>query len=124
EASPVRPAAAPHDPAGTTFRLMNPARAPAAARQTQAAFFQTLSMTRENLMFIIARTDHVKRVIRDIVTDTYFDGSYRKIEAIKQLRGFFDLGLKDAKDLIEAEIADRLPVTNNIDAVLNRIASS
>lgn len=55
-------------------------------------------------------TDWAGRVVLDVLSDTYAGGERfiieqigdKKIEAIKEVRAFTGLGLKDAKDVVEA----------------------
>lgn len=55
-------------------------------------------------------TDWAGRVVLDVLSDTYAGGDRfvieqigdRKIEAIKEVRAFTGVGLKEAKDLVEA----------------------
>jgi ribosomal protein L7/L12 len=65
--------------------------------------------------------DEVRAQIKEIVS-TYCpetSGSMRKIEAIKTLREKYDFGLKESKELIEAEIAKRTVKDYDIAAILS-----
>jgi len=75
------------------------------------------------MAFNVYRTG-MKELVRLVVSDnTHEDNGdvpsiYNKIAAIKALRGIVNIGLKQAKDLVEAEILRRGPDECPVDVVL------